>query len=155
MATILRCAYTSMASPTFRESDIPALLEKSRANNSRAGLTGMLLYMEGTFFQVLEGDAATVDSLYDTISRDPRHSRVTRIIREPVARRDFADWTMGFQTLGMPELEDLFGANDFFANRSCIDQLNAGRARKLLTAFANGRWTAAATGMHRAHARLG
>lgn len=155
MHTTIRCVYASKANANFDESMIPALLERSRINNAAAGITGMLLYMEGNFFQVLEGSEAAVDAVFDRIGLDNRHGRVTRIIREPIARRDFGDWTMGFQTLGTADLGELLGENDFFDARTCVEKLDRGRARKLLEAFAKGRWNAAATGIHRAHARAG
>jgi hypothetical protein len=155
MDTLIRCVYASKATSTFHESMIPAVLERSRANNAASGITGMLLYMEGNFFQVLEGPEAAVDAVFGRIGRDDRHGRVTRIIREPIARRDFSDWTMGFQTLEVADLGELLGENDFFDARSCVEQLNRGRARKLLEAFAKGRWNAASTGIHRVHARAG
>ncbi len=154
MEPTIRCVYASLAASSFDPAQLPVLLEKSRARNATRDLTGMLLYLDGNFFQVLEGPAGAVDSLFEVISRDPRHSRITRIIREPIARRDFGDWTMGFESIGLDAVDRLLGTNDFFGARSCVEQLNPGRARKLLDSFARGRWKAAETGMHRAHARL-
>jgi Sensors of blue-light using FAD len=110
----------------------------------------MLLYIEGGFFQVLEGDDAAVDDVYARISRDPRHSKVTLIIREPIAARDFDEWTMGFSTVDPLEAGQLIGENDFFKSASCFTRLDSGRARKLLAAFRTGRWRHQRTGTYRA-----
>lgn len=59
----------------------------------------MLLYTEGGFFQVLEGDAADVDDTYSRIERDRRHCKITLINRESIAAREFSQWTMGFCTV--------------------------------------------------------
>ena len=77
MTQLIRCVYASTAESIFKESDIPALLERARTVNAERALTGMLLYIEGGFFQVLEGDEAVVDDLYTGIKRDPRHSKIT------------------------------------------------------------------------------
>jgi hypothetical protein len=152
--TLFQCIYASSATPSFREFEIPALLERARTKNAALGITGMLLFIEGSFFQVLEGDATAVDALYSSIATDTRHDRVTRIIREPIARRSFSDWTMGFATLGRDDVHQLIGENDFFTGARCLEQIDAGRAKKLLIAFGAGRWRAEQTGVHRAHARV-
>jgi hypothetical protein len=125
------------------------LLERARRANAGQNLTGMLLYIEGSFFQVLEGEAEAIDALYAKIMRDPRHTRITLIIRETIAQRDFSEWTMGFCVVDRIDAGKLIGENDFFTKASCIDNLDAGRAKKLLAAFRNGRWRLERTGVQR------
>jgi hypothetical protein len=151
---LIHCIYASSATLAFDERDMPALLAQSRKKNTELGITGILLYIEGSLFQVLEGRPAAVDAVYSSIGRDPRHSRVTQIIREPIARRSFEDWSMGFASLDREAAADLVGANDFFATASCLQGISAGRAKKLLVAFGAGRWRADQTGVHRAHVRV-
>lgn len=152
---LIHCIYASSATRSFQEPEILALLERARTKNAALGITGMLLFIEGSFFQVLEGAASAVDGLYATIGRDPRHDRVTQIIREPIAQRSFQEWSMGFASVGREEAARLVGANDFFATASCLERINAGRAKKLLIAFGAGRWRTEQTGVHRAHVRVG
>jgi len=147
---LIHCIYASTAAAIFKESDIPALLDHARAANTERDLTGMLLYIDGGFFQVLEGDDAVVDEVYGRIERDPRHTKITLIIREPIAARDFGEWTMGFRTVDPREAGKLIGENDFFKSASCVTQLDSGRAKKLLAAFRTGRWRHQRTGTHRA-----
>src|ERR1700722_5491203 len=149
MKQLIRCIYASLAVPNFKEDELPLLLERARHFNALHSLTGMLLYIEGNFFQVLEGEAEAVDALYTGIMRDPRHTRVTLIIREPIAQRDFSEWTMGFSVVDRLDAGQLIGENDFFTKASCIDNLDAGRAKKLLAAFRNGRWRLERTGVQR------
>jgi Sensors of blue-light using FAD len=147
---LIHCIYASTAATIFKESDIPALLEHARTANADRELTGMLLYIEGGFFQVLEGDDAVVDEVYGRINRDSRHSKITLIIREPIAARNFSEWTMGFSTVDPLEAGLLIGENDFFKSASCVTELDGGRAKKLLAAFRTGRWRHQHTGTHRA-----
>lgn len=147
MTQLIRCIYASLAAPSFKEDELPLLLERARHANAGQSLTGMLLYIEGSFFQVLEGEAEAVDAVYTRIIRDPRHTRVTLIIREPIAQRDFSEWTMGFSVVDRLDAGELIGENDFFTKASCIDDLDAGRAKKLLAAFRNGRWRLERTGV--------
>jgi hypothetical protein len=149
MNRLIHCIYSSAATGDFAEHDIPQLLEKTRAANASRGITGMLLYVEGSFFQVLEGDGEPVDALFQKISADSRHKHVTLIIREPIPERSFGEWSMGFATLGRSEAGELVGQNDFFTQASCFESLNPGRAKKLLAAFRRGRWHAEHTGNYR------
>ena len=106
----------------------------------------MLLYAEGSFFQVLEGEADVVDALYAKIELDQRHDHVTLIIREPIAKRHFNDWTMGFYKVSRQDLAKMSGVTDFFGDRATVSS-DAGRARKLLAAFREGRWRKKLTGV--------
>ena len=152
--TLIHCIYASRATAALREADIPLLLDRARRKNLVRGVTGMLLFIEGSFFQVLEGEAAAVDEIYEVIARDPRHDRVTRIIREPIAQRSFGEWSMGFESIQRAQTQRLIGANDFFGSADCLAHVSPGRAKKLLMAFGAGRWRTEHTGEHRAHARV-
>lgn len=151
--SLMHMIYCSAASPGFDEAAVPLILQQSRAGNGRLDVTGMLLYVQGSFFQVLEGAASIVEPLYEKIRVDPRHHRVTRIIAEPILKRDFGEWTMGYSALGIAEAGELLGENDFFATASCLVAMTEGRAKKLLSSFQHGRWHSDATGTHRAPLR--
>ena len=96
---LLSVVYTSLGSRRFTHEELMALLEKAREKNRRLDVTGMLLYKDGAFMQALEGDDATVDRLAEAISRDPRHNAYFICSRQPIERRQFADWSMGFTDL--------------------------------------------------------
>jgi hypothetical protein len=113
----------------------------------------MLLYIGGSFFQLLEGKAQEVDSVYAKIARDARHTRVTLIIREPTLERDFSGWTMGFSTVDPLEAGKLLGENDFFSEASCVTRLDSGRAKTLLAALGKRRWQLERRGMFQALGR--
>jgi hypothetical protein len=49
---------------------------------------------------------------------------------------------MGFSSASLEKLRRVPGLNDFFKDHSCLTELDAGRAKKLLAAFAEGRWRA-------------
>ena len=134
--------YTSAATPKFSPSDLKTILQIARSKNAQQSVTGMLLYAPGCFFQVLEGDEARLTELFALISLDPRHRNVTKIIHEPIAKRSFDDWTMGYAEVRPTELEKIEGLSDFFGQGSSFANLDSGRAKKLLSAFAQGRWRA-------------
>ncbi|MBK7951387.1 MAG: BLUF domain-containing protein [Deltaproteobacteria bacterium] len=143
---LVQCIYASAAAQPFEADELEALLTRARAHNQANGLTGMLLYAEGSFFQVLEGPAEVVDALYRRIELDPRHVAMTKLIREPIKERSFQDWTMGFYQATRQDIARIVGLNDFLriAHAGAGDQ--DGRARKLLAAFREGRWRKRITG---------
>lgn len=138
--------YCSTAIAGLSPPDLRAILKVSRSRNSHLSVTGMLLYTSGSFFQVLEGDEATLTELFTLIVSDRRHKNVTKIIHEPIAQRAFGDWTMGFAEIDASELAHIEGLSDFFQQGDSLTNLQPGRAKKLLTAFAQGRWRARVEG---------
>jgi hypothetical protein len=146
MPPLIHLIYASVATRKFATEQLTDLLRQSREPNQRASLTGMLLYSDGNFFQVLEGEPEEVDKLYKKLQQDKRHAQITLIIREPIARRSFGNWSMGFSSVSPEELTKIDGLNDFFDSGSCFAQLDAGRAKKLLAAFSEGRWHSKLTG---------
>lgn len=137
---LIQLIYRSTAAAAFGSGDLERLLASAREANGRQGITGILLYSDGTFFQVLEGEAAAVDALFARIAKDPRHLGIVTIIREPIARRAFADWTMGCAVLDAADVGGIVGMNDFFGAGSAFAALGPGRAKKLLAAFKEGHW---------------
>ena len=146
---LIQCIYASAASRAFDTEELAELLQAARDTNAKLGLTGMLLHAEGSFFQVLEGQADVVDALYAKIERDQRHEQVTLIIKEPIPRRDFDAWTMGFYRVSREELAGMSGVNDFFGKDRTVLSIDAGRAKKLLAAFREGSWRKKLTGARR------
>jgi hypothetical protein len=82
--------------PEAVAAEIRSILAISRRNNARGGITGGLLFSEGCFAQVLEGPLDTVESAFERIQCDERHSDVTVLQSGPITTRDFPDWSMAF-----------------------------------------------------------
>lgn len=104
--------YASSATRPFSEADLSDLLETSRENNARLGITGMLLYKDGNFMQVLEGEEETVRALYEKIGTDPRHDGAITLHQSFAQERQFPDWSMGFRNLDSPELRTVPGYSE-------------------------------------------
>lgn len=99
MTDLIHLLYASSATQEMTADDLVTLLKKAREKNSSLGITGMLLYRGGNFLQVLEGERTVVEERFNVISQDPRHHQVSRLITRPVAKREFAEWEMGFTDL--------------------------------------------------------
>ncbi len=140
MSNLIHLIYNSAAVGDFTDHDLQVLLGKARDKNASLDITGMLLYVDGCFFQTLEGPEDAVDALAATIQKDPRHTRMTTIIREPIAKRAFSEWTMGFTHMSAGDVAEIDGLNDFFGSGRVLTDIDSGRAKKLLLAFKQGRW---------------
>jgi hypothetical protein len=138
---LIHCVYCSTSTKRgFDRPELDALLQECRASNAKLDVTGMLLYRDGAFFQVLEGDRPVVEQLFTRIEQDKRHTRVTKIILESISERAFAQWTMGFSNITSKELGEIPGLNDFFARGESYMNLGQGRAKTSLGAFKEGKW---------------
>src|ERR1700734_2023146 len=71
---IFSLLYLSEGSVPFSQADLRELLRKANENNSKLGITGLLLFKGENFLQVLEGERETVLALYKKITQDPRHT---------------------------------------------------------------------------------
>ncbi|WP_065571788.1 BLUF domain-containing protein [Microbacterium oleivorans] len=90
-------AYASRATEPFDHARLVELLAESRANNERDGITGMLVYSDPDFIQILEGPDAAVRALLERIGRDPRHTDVRVLLEEQVSERKYSTWSMGYE----------------------------------------------------------
>ncbi|WP_293994287.1 diguanylate phosphodiesterase [Sphaerotilus sp.] len=153
MPALTHLIYSSAATRAFSNEDLATLLAHARTKNAMQGVTGMLLHVDGSFLQVLEGEPESVGAVFQTICADPRHTQIVTIIREPIQRRAFSDWSMGHPQVTPEELAEIDGANDFFTGGACLTRLNQGRAKKLLWAFKEGRWRSRLTGAQTSAAR--
>lgn len=137
---LVHVIYASRSTHPFSEDELVQLLEDARTRNEKIGVTGMLLHCDGSFFQVLEGELGKLEKLYQKISRDKRHDEIVKIVQEPIEERAFGDWSMGYARASKDEIGALDGLNDFFVGKTCLHDVDLGRAKKLLGAFSEGKW---------------
>jgi hypothetical protein len=117
--------YISYASRPLREDDLLNILTESRLFNKKNKITGMLIYLQEKFIQVLEGEYQTVNTLYKNIQEDPRHRKVTTVLEGNTEHRIFKDWSMGFKKLDGQQFEEWSGykdPEDFFNARRVTDE---------------------------------
>lgn len=131
---LVSLVYTSTAAQPFRETALEELLSTCRTNNAQRAVTGMLLYRDGRFIQVLEGEGDTVDGLVEAIGRDARHRDLRVLMVEPLEHRRFADWTMGYRAFRSTSDAVPEGYRDSFEDLdSDADAATAERALSELT----------------------
>jgi uncharacterized protein YaaQ len=105
--------YFSSATKEFTKPELQKLLDEARKKNTKLGVTGMLLYKDGNFMQVLEGEEKVVTKLISTIEADSRHKGVIVPVRGTSEQRLFPDWSMGFRDLADSNIAKTSGYSDF------------------------------------------
>lgn len=91
-----RLIYMSSAVGVLRADELDRILLRAMASNAGAGITGLLLFHEGTFLQVIEGSPAGVLSLMGRIRRDRRHTGLILLESHACTTRAFADLPMAY-----------------------------------------------------------
>lgn len=86
--------YASVAVAPLSAPELDELLQQARRLNFLTGLTGCLIYQDGCFMQMLEGEQAAVQGLMEKLRHDPRHRDLHIVIEGPARRRIFVDWEM-------------------------------------------------------------
>ena len=137
---LTQLVYCSVATHHFDQTELLGLLAFARDFNSRNNISGMLLYVDDSFFQVLEGDPAVLRPLYERIEKDKRHAKVIKLLDQQITERTFSEWSMGYTKVSREELASIPGLNDFFGRGSSFVELEAGKAKQLLEAFRSGQW---------------
>lgn len=94
--TLRRLIYLSASYVEYTPNKIEALLQKIRVLNLKDDITGLLVYAQGSFFQVLEGPDETLQATFHRISKDPSHGGMIILSDEPISTRVFQDWSMGY-----------------------------------------------------------
>jgi hypothetical protein len=92
---LVRCLYASRVNAASSAASLDGILEQSRRNNARRGVTGLLCHTQDVFVQVVEGGREAVCELLAKLFADQRHQDVTILVFEEIAERQFGNWTMG------------------------------------------------------------
>lgn len=94
---LFELAYISRETKRLDLDALTDLLHAARKFNKVNNITGMLLYNEGEFIQILEGDELTVGALFEKIQMDDRHTEVNPLFFREKEKRNFSDWAMGIK----------------------------------------------------------
>jgi hypothetical protein len=128
--------YVSTEALKFSEEALVALLSEARNANADRDVTGLLLYREGSFYQVLEGSESAVMATFQDIEGDPRHKEVRVLFDGETDAREFADWQMGFLNLDGVDVDTLSGFSDFMTRdaepQEFLENLSRGKRLALM-----------------------
>ena len=110
---MISITYISKETLPFGSIDLLKLLDQCHKNNSSCGITGMLIYGNGTFLQCLEGESSAVEQMLEKIKSDARHKDFKILSNIKIQNRLFSKWNMGFERLTEKSVVDKPGLQKF------------------------------------------
>ena len=121
--------YLSDAKFGLKMNDIEKILTSSRRNNLNDEVTGLLIYSDGVFIQILEGVQKTVERVFQRILDDSRHENVAILLDNDVETRAFANWEMAFIESTPEELGARAGVNGALDRSEVLRLLSQDQSR--------------------------
>lgn len=107
MANLFALTYLSNATRDLLPEEIDSILLQARLFNASEQVTGVLLYGDERFFQLLEGPETSVRTVFDRLSRARAHKDIRVLSQGPIAERFFESWHMGFARSPISAMQDL------------------------------------------------
>ena len=87
--------YCSRAAEGVDDAEVGRIVEAAQRRNVSRGITGVLVFGNGVFFQLLEGPAVEVQKLIANLHCDPRHCDVVSLDwSEERRERLYPNWEM-------------------------------------------------------------
>lgn len=122
---LMQLIYASQAVHPMSDGELLEILQASRERNSQHNITGKLVYRNGVFLQVIEGEDSDLEPIWTSIKADPRHHNIVEIYYKPILERDFTEWAMGFANISGVDLTSVpgyttFMEDDFFQGILCV-----------------------------------
>ncbi len=87
--------YVSSKSNHVSNDDLQKLFEQVINRNKAYNITGVLIFKNNHFFQIMEGEEENVNKAYKNISNDPRHFRIIKLLDKDIKNRLFEDYESG------------------------------------------------------------
>jgi hypothetical protein len=114
---LVELSYLSEAVSDMSFLGLMRLLESARAFNQSNGITGILLYDNQQFGQIIEGERASVMKAWKRIQEDKRHHRIELLEIREISERSYPEWLLRFYggetlTRDYPALADMVGGMD-------------------------------------------
>lgn len=103
---LIQLIYVSTATHELNTDELNKILDSSVQHNEQNDVTGLLLYVEGSFMQVVEGPEKSIDELTGRLEHDSRHHSILVLSRSEIFTREFASWSMGFKSIVRADLRD-------------------------------------------------
>ena len=126
---LVELSYLSEAVSDMSFLGLMRLLESARAFNQKNGVTGILLYDNQQFAQVVEGERANIMKVWKRIQDDKRHHRIELLEIKEISERSYPDWLLRFYggeslVRGYPDLAEMVGGMDKY-NLALMNQMRA------------------------------
>lgn len=130
---MLRIIYLSSSVEYLNSEEIKSLLSRCREKNIENDITGLLLYADGDFLQVIEGPKVAMLDLFESIKKDSRHKGIVTIANNEIDKRHFPKWNMGFYNSDYEELRKIKGYENI--SRETLSKISDKMALAFIDSF--------------------
>lgn len=132
-----RLVYVSRSAPGTTLEGVFGIIRAAHVRNARDGLTGGLVFLDGWFAQLLEGEGPALAAAFARIARDPRHRAPVLRARERALCRLFPGQALALRSRACldPGLLEAFGYRPGFP----VDRFPADVLVEFLVRAARGR----------------
>jgi len=89
-------SYLSTANRDINQDEVAELLDLTEVRNNNAGVNGLLIYSDGNFFEVIEGEETKIKELFENIKEDPRHRNIMIVFEKKIDKPLFEDKEANF-----------------------------------------------------------
>lgn len=122
---LAQLVYVSNRKSNCTNEEIEKILESCKSNNSPLDITGVLLYTDKKFIQLVEGDNKLINSLYDKIKTDTRHDNVRMVSLMPIKEKSFPSWHMGSKKIANDSVD--FKTDISQVDKKVFDKILSGK----------------------------
>ncbi|TLU72812.1 BLUF domain-containing protein [Lichenicoccus roseus] len=124
--------YCSRAADGVDDAEVDRLIQSAQRHNRTCGITGVLVFGSGVFFQWIEGPSADVLRLMASLHDDPRHYDIVSLDqREETRERLYPNWQM--ERVGADDIREVLQD----ALESAQDENNIAALRRILDHLAS------------------
>lgn len=102
-------SYMSSQSRIMPKKNIEEFLSQVRDKNKKLAITGILLLIQGKFVQYIEGPAEEIDKVYNSISKDKRHTDMILLDSGDLKERQFNNWSMAYKEVSDKQIKGIVG----------------------------------------------
>ena len=99
--------YKSQVKSTLSILEFESLFNATQTNNDKSNITGVLVKSKDIFFQIIEGEVTTIDSLFEKIKKDNRHSDIIELLNKPISQLSFKAFDTGYTLID--DIDELYG----------------------------------------------
>lgn len=127
--------YVSTATPELSNSGVDEVLESSKNWNNGHNITGLLLYSDGNFLQILEGEKKAVQDLYENIKKDTRHKNIMKIFEKEISKESFDGYDSEF--VSDSSKHNPLKMEKYLDHITVLDPATQNAVKKILALFLN------------------
>lgn len=131
--------YSSRAFNPMDSTSLQQILVDARNGNEARDVTGALIYVDGVFLQILEGERGVLDALLTSIRSDSRHDAMKVFHESEIADRAFSDWRMAYLSTDLADMSCWAGLEGTGTIDELIDHVHrdAQRLPRIVISIAN------------------